>query len=103
MDDAFTLDWLLTLLMFHVVLLAGVIGLFKGAPCWLQKLAVVFLIASAVVFCLAYMAALFGVARWYYILLIAFVLEHLGVVVYVFRVYWKPAHGNADRAAPQVR
>lgn len=98
--EAFSLDWLLTLLMFHVVLLAGVIGLFKGGPCWLQKSAIGFLILSGIFFCLAYIAALFGVENWYYILLIAFVLEHLGVSVYVFRVYWKPArHGNADRAA----
>lgn len=102
--DASTLDWLITLLAVHVVGLAGLIALFRGAPCWMQRLAVIGLILAFIVFCVAYMAALCDVERWYHILLIGFVLEHLAVLVYIFRINWQRGHdGNADRAAPQVR
>lgn len=101
--DASTIEWLITLLAVHVAALVGVVVMYNGAPCWLQKMAVGLLIIAFLFFCAAYIAALARVDRWYFILLIAFVLEHLAVLVYVFRVLWQRNHGNRHRATAQVR
>lgn len=106
MEQINTMEWSITLLSAHIVLLAGIIGLFKGAPCWLQRTAMGLLFLGAVFFVAAYLAALIGVSNWYYILLIAFVFEHLAVCVYVFRMYVNnkgETHGRADRTVAEVR
>ena len=101
--DASTIEWLVTLLATHLLAFAGVIFLYRGAPCWMQKVAMGLLIGAYAVFCLAYIAALSRVENWHHILLLAFALEHIAVMVYVFRVWWQGSHGNPHRAVAEVR
>lgn len=84
-----TLDWLITLLSVHIIALAGTIYLYRGAPCWMQKLSIAILILSFIVCCAAYIAALARVESWWGFLVVAAALEHLAVLLYVFRVWWQ--------------
>lgn len=102
--EASTLDWLITLLAVHVLALAGVIHMFRGAPCWMQRMAIGLLIVAFILFCVAYIAALAHVDNWWAFLVVAAVLEHHAVLLYVFRIVWQGSgHGYADRTAAKVR
>jgi hypothetical protein len=105
MELTSTLEWELTLLAMHVLMLIGVVAMIRGAPCWLQRTALTLLGGAAVVFCVAYAAALANVASWQYMLLVAFVLEHIAVLIYVFRINWQGGRyrGTIDRPATEVR
>lgn len=103
MIEGSTLEWLLTLLAVHAVALLGVIVLFKGAPCWMQKVAMGLLIAAFIVFCIAYVAALARIDYWWAFLAIAAALEHVAVLIYVFRVWWQRGGHGTDRLSSQVR
>lgn len=96
--EASTLDWLFTLLAVHVVGLVIAIRLFWGAPCWMQKLSVALLILAFAVYCAAYGAALARLEAWWLLLAVAAAVEHLAVMLYVFRIWWQGDHGHADRA-----
>lgn len=87
--EASTLDWLITLLALHIVALVGAIHLFKGAPCWMQKVSIFLLGLSFITCCAAYIAAIARVEYWWGFLIIAAALEHAAVLLYVFRVWWQ--------------
>lgn len=101
--EASTLDWLVTLLAVHVLWLVGVIHLFKGAPCWMQRISVGLLVLAFALFCAAYIAAICRLERWWLFLAMGAAIEHLAVMLYVFRIWWQGDHGHANRASAEVR
>lgn len=88
--EASTLDWLITLLALHVIALAVVIHLFKGAPCWMRRVSVGLLVLAFAIFCAAYIAALARQYQWWWgLLLLGFAIEHMAVLLELFRVWWQ--------------
>lgn len=102
--EASTLDWLITLLAVHLLALFGVIYMLRGAPCWMQRMSIALLVVAFFFFCVAYVAALARVENWWAFLVIGATVEHLAVLLYVFRIIWQGSgHGHADRAVAEVR
>ena len=97
--EASTLDWLVTLLAVHVLWLGGVIYLFRGAPCWMQRISVALLVLAFIAFCAAYVAALCRIEGWWFFLAVGGTIEHIAVMLYVFRIVWQGEHGHADRTS----
>jgi hypothetical protein len=96
------MQWNLTMLAVHVIA-AGLAGvLYVRAPCWMQKLVILGIFIGFTVMIVAYAAALAGVWWWWHVTLLAFAIEHVALLLYVFRLVWQGgAHGTAShRAAP---
>lgn len=87
--SATSVEWLITMLAINGLLLWGIFWMYRGAPCWMQKISVGLLAIAAFGFVCAYIAALFRVDQWWSIIWIAFVFEHLAVIMYVFRIWWQ--------------
>lgn len=81
--------WNLTLLVVHLLALAGFVFLYKAAPCWMQKVCIVgFCIAMAV----CSIGFGFGVAgQWWHwhIVMLGLAIEHVAVLLYVFRLIYQ--------------
>jgi hypothetical protein len=87
--DYITMDVYITLLTVHVIALAIAIYLWRDAPCWMQKVCMLLLALSFVACCAAFVGALSHVRGWRGFLLLAAALEHLAVLLYVFRIWWQ--------------
>lgn len=98
------MEWNITMLAIHLVMFVLCLLLWRRAPCWLQRLVVAGLMLAATLLALAYVLALGGVERWWHVALLGFVIEHLAVLLYVFRVVWQGglSHGSAG-GHPAVR
>lgn len=83
------LDWLVTLFAVHFLALVAVLYIFKGAPCWMQRVSLILLILAFMGFCGGYLAALMRLPYWWTVLAVAAVMEHFAVLIYVFRVWWQ--------------
>lgn len=82
--------WNATLLLVHLTALVGAVMLYKHAPCWMQKLTMALFIAALSVGSLAFSLAFAGYdhMRWP-IFLVALAIEHLGVLLLVFRLIYQ--------------
>lgn len=80
------MTWLLTLLAVHVLATVGFAVLYRSAPCWMQKLVVAGLVLAMVLFTVAYGLQLADEWYWVQVGMLGFVIEHLAVLLYVFRL-----------------
>lgn len=91
--------WNLTFFCIHLVALCGFIVLYKSAPCWMQRLVVVGLAGSMALFTISYFIGvmhsldpslgLWGSAE---LSVMARAIEHIAVLLYVFRLIWQSNH-----------
>lgn len=84
------MSWEFTMLFVHVAALYGLFMLYRRPPCWMQKLVVVVLFLAMSVFALAQVAVLTGaIPEGRPVLRIAFALEHLAVLLWIFRLVYQ--------------
>jgi hypothetical protein len=87
----------LTMLIVHLAALVLFISLYKRAPCWMQKIAVVGWSLAMLAISIGYAMSMFDAWGSWYVLLLGQRVEHLAVLLYAFRlVYqghleWKPS------------
>lgn len=96
--------WEITLFFVHLAALAGCVVLYRKAPCWMQRLVVCGLGLGMLFMCIAYAATLQAAWWWWYMALAGFAIEHVAVLLYVFRIIyqgtqWKPS-SVASRSSP---
>lgn len=88
--------WQATLFLVHLIAFAGAIALYGRGPCWMQKLSVFGLIIAMGIasgaYGLAFASALFpdlGLWGSWQIFLIALLIEHIAVLLMIFRLVFK--------------
>ena len=81
--------WDLTLLIVNVAALVCAIGLFRRAPCAIQKTAIGLVVVAMLIHSAALMFMLYGVEGAWRVRRVAGILEHLGVLLIVFRLSYK--------------
>lgn len=81
------MTWNLTLLAIHCAALVALGMLWRAAPDHLQRVALVLLGASMLITTWAYAGAVAGWDVTYQVKRLAGELEHLGVLIYVFRLF----------------
>lgn len=81
--------WLMTALGIHLMVLAGLVYLWRNAPDWLQKLVVGLLIAAMAIFAGLEIAELFD--KWFHwgVRKYAHLIEHIALVLWIFRLMLK--------------
>lgn len=80
--------WDVTMLTMHVAMV--VIGwlLVRGAPCWMQQLAIGMVILGMVIAVFAFGFALAGHPEYHWpFFIVALVIEHLAVMLWLFRLF----------------
>ena len=86
------MSWDVTMMFIHLAAFCCVLSLHRSAPCWLQKIAVG-LLSVAMVFYTAMAVAVLVAPddrHLYWVLKrIASAMEHIGVLIYVFRLAYK--------------
>jgi hypothetical protein len=93
------MSWDLTMLLMHLCALAGAVMLYRHAPCWMQKIVVGLLFVSMLVFSGAYAAALFDWHWHWMVTRAAYAIEHIAVLLYVFRLIYRD-HVQWTSSAP---
>lgn len=81
--------WHITLLLVNVAALIGLEILYRQAPCWIQKLTIGGLIVAMAIVSVSYALAINDVWGWWLVLGIGLSIEHLAVLIYVFRLLYK--------------
>lgn len=81
--------WNLTLLLVHLAALAGFIHLYKSAPCWMQKVSVAGFVLAMGTMSAAFTLAILDVWGHWHVVLLGLAIEHLAVLVYVFRLIYQ--------------
>lgn len=81
------MTWDITMLFVHLVALCALGILAKDAPDVLQKLVLGTLICAAAVLCYYYGARLFGLDCTGFLAGVAHEIEHVAVLLYVFRLF----------------
>lgn len=81
------MSWDITMLFVHLVALCALGILAKDAPDILQKLVLGTLICAAAVLCYYYAAKLFGLDCTGFLAGVAHEIEHVAVLLYVFRIF----------------
>lgn len=91
------MEWHLTMLSINVLAMLAAGALFARAPCWMQKVAVVGLFTGFAVIAIAYVLGIVGVEDWRNVRALGLAVEHIGVLMYVFRLAWQRGliHGAA--------
>lgn len=79
--------WNVTLLMVHIFALLALAMLFKNSPDALQRIVIGLLFASTGVYICTGSAALLGYWSHWLVGRIAFQIEHIAVLLYVFRLF----------------
>jgi hypothetical protein len=92
--------WHLTLLAVHIAALVGAGYLYRSAPCWMQKLTVLGIVVAMLVISVAYALAVLDVWGWWLVVVVGLSIEHLAVLLYVFRLIykgnqWKPSSAHS--------
>lgn len=82
-------SWEITMSFVHLAALAALLMLYRSAPCWMQKLVMGLLIVAMVVFTAAHFAVLAGVWEAHFFFKTAFAIEHVAVLLYVFRLIYQ--------------
>lgn len=83
------MEWALTYLVVHLLLLVMAIGSYKGAPCWIQKFFIVGLAVAMLSFVVGYIFELEGHWLASHLTSLGYKLEHLAVMVYLFKLVLK--------------
>lgn len=84
--DANPFIWTVTLVVLHILVAYSCAYLFCTAPDWVQKLVLAHIAGAALVMVGFYAAELAGFDPHWMIRKVAFEIEHVGVVLYVFRL-----------------
>lgn len=86
-----TVSWEITNLSTHLLALMCVVLLYRTAPCWLQRLAIALFVGAMSVYVLTYALALSPLWREQVagMLGVAGAIEHIGVLIYVFRLAYR--------------
>jgi hypothetical protein len=83
-------SWEFTMLFVHVAALCGLVMLYRSPPCWMQKLVVVLFLLAMTVFAAGQLAQISGFLwEGRQVLRIAFAIEHVGVLLWVFRLIYQ--------------
>ena len=84
------MSWEFSMLFVHGAAFVGLVMLYRSPPCWMQKLVVVLFGAAVLIFVAANLAALAGMT-WEAAQLgrAAARVEHVGVLLWVFRVIYQ--------------
>lgn len=83
------MTWDLTLLAVHIVAALGFTSLYCSAPDWLQKLVLGLLISSSLILVYVYAVEAFSDGAFWLVKLIALKVEHLAVLLYLFRLIFR--------------
>ena len=83
--------WNGSLLIINMLALAGLVSLFWRAPCWMQKLVVGLLAVGCVFIAGSFMWALFDAENHWRVRQVGYALEHIAVLLYVFRLIFQDA------------
>lgn len=78
--------WNLTLFFVHVAALAGAFVLYRKAPCWMQRLVMAGLIGAMTLVAGASALNLAGVWWAWRLSMLGLAVEHIAVLLYVFRL-----------------
>lgn len=79
--------WHVTMLFVHICALGALAALYRHSPDSLQRLVIALLVVSSAVFLAASAAALSGYWLHWQITRLAHELEHIAVLLYVFRLF----------------
>ena len=99
------MDWLVTLVAVHVLAVIGAAALFWRAPCWMQKLSIFGFTVALGVIAMGYVALLgerLGL-EWLgggNMIGLGLVIEHIAVLLYVFRMYYRENIQWPNSSAP---
>lgn len=98
--------WNITMFFVHLAAFSGVLLIYRGAPCWMQRLALVGFGIAMFVACCAFAAAMSGYEHYRWpVFTVALVFEHLAVMLYLFRIVyqdhlqWKPSSANFPKSS----
>lgn len=97
MPDEAHMAWNLTFLIVHFAALIGFIFLYRSAPCWMQKLAVIGFALGMAILTISSSFALIEVNGHRHLTALGLAVEHIAVLLYVFRLIyqgqqeWKPS------------
>ncbi len=92
--------WNISFLVIHLLYLAGVIALYRHAPCWMQKVTLFGLGITMVLMSIGYAAGAAGYWWSWHIMASGLAIEHLAVMIYIFRLIyqqhlqWKPSSAH---------
>lgn len=97
------MEWALTFLVVHALLLVMAITVYKGAPCWMQRLFIAGLAFVMLVFAIGYILELEGHWLAAHVVSLGYKLEHLAVMIYLFKLVLKKDEGQWARSrAPSL-
>jgi hypothetical protein len=98
------MDWNTYMLLLNGTLVYLAALLWKRAPCWMQRIVVGLLVASFFILSFGYGMVTVGIneildVRWWHVTTFGFIVEHMAVIMYVFRVIMQGGlhHGPATR------
>lgn len=86
-----TAMWNAGLLVVNLLALVGLVALVRLAPCWLQQLVVGVLILASCFFVASYFWALLDNENHWRLRGVGYALEHIAVLLYVFRLVYQGA------------
>lgn len=81
--------WNFIFLFVHLATFIGFVVLYRLAPCWMQKLVVAGQILAFGTMSIAFTLAVFGVWGWWYFAILGLAIEHLAVLMYLFRLIYQ--------------
>ena len=81
------MTWNLTMLFVHLAALAALVMLLRGGPDGAQVLVIYLLILATGPLVYHYFAEAVGLATHWQVKSVAYSLEHIGVLLYVFRLF----------------
>lgn len=80
--------WNISIFVIHLVVLAGLLALFRATPDALQRVVIGLLISAALLYLGNYWMAIIGQPLHWIVRRTAAEVEHWGVLLYVFRLVW---------------
>lgn len=81
------MSWHVTLLFVHLLVFAALVVLLRGAPDILQRVVLGLLAAATMVLVYHYVAEFFGLPTNWQVKNIAYSVEHIAILFYVFRLF----------------
>lgn len=90
--------WNLIFLLVHLAALAGFIYLYRAAPCWMQKVSVVGFVIAMTLFTMSFGLGLMEVEGHRHLAILGMAIEHLAVLLYVFRLIYQGSEWKTSSA-----
>lgn len=84
-----SLDWNMGLFLIHLAGTVMTFMLYRRAPCWIQKIVVAMIAIGMGILTAAYLLAVFDVEYWSHVVVAGLAVNHIAVMLYVFRIIWQ--------------